>query len=639
MTKTNKKNRKKSSTKKNKIQDYYGYINNDWIHSRQLQTKKKPQISSFDILNDKINNEMKYIIINKMIKNNKNIKNLFNSFVYSDDIVVTNYIFLLIQEVNEIFKLDFHEGIYKLIGWGNEKNIQQLLSIRISEDEKDGTKNSIYIQESGIIAINEPELFTKNNKNSREFMKKYKKLLTGLFSCIFGENHEYNLQFIIDIQTEMCKYIYPPSINRTTDKIYNVFNKHNDKNISLHFEKLATHLGFKKIPTVFIVENPVFTKQSMNFMEKHWKDLSVYYIYQILLLSSNFHNKLFEIFQNYSIVDKNVKINTKEERAINLISNIMNTTVNKLYLKYYENKKEIQLTKYIVKKIVNTFVVNLKNNHWLSSETIQKALEKCDNLKVHIGTKSHWIADPTIIFSDNIFENVEKYFSWKKNFFITHFYDKTRDTTFWDRWINLNTYSVNAIYNCNKNEIVIPNGILQPPFVNVKKSIYYNLSTIGTIIGHELSHGFDNRGSLYDKYGNYNKWWKPEDYIKYSAIQNNIKAFYLETAKQDKFKISENLTLGENIADISGFQLSERTMIQELVENKIYGSEQKEYLEEFYIHFAKIWRTVIHPKLLKKLYVFDVHSYAKYRVNCTLLLSNHFRNIYHLNSNTNITIF
>jgi putative endopeptidase len=633
-----------SKTKKNKKQlypqtDFYGYVNNDWIHSHQTQTKKDPYITNFKILNDKIENELKQLILNKLIKNNKNINNLFNSYIHNDDCIITNYIYLLINEVRDIFKLDFHEGIYKLIGWGYGKNIYQLLSIRINEDEKDCSKYSLYIQESGIITINEPNNFTENDKNSREFMKKYKKLLNDFFSCIFGEKHEYNLQFIIDIQKEMCKYVYPPSMDRNTDKTYNVFNNHTDKNISLHLNELAIHLGFKKTPNMVIVENPEFTKHAMLLMKKHWKDLLVYYIYHILILASNFHNKLFAIFQNYIAIDKNVKVPSKEERAINMVSNIMNTTVNKLYLKSYENKKEIHLTTIIMKQLLITFVENLKKNNWLSSITIKKALEKCSHLKVYIGSKPNWIADPNIIFSDNIFENVEKYISWKNNYFIENFYHKTPNTTVWNRWNNFNTYTVNALYNSNKNEIVIPNGILQPPFVNIHKSIYYNLSSIGTIIAHEISHGFDNHGSLYDKYGNYNRWWKPEDYVKYQTIQNNIKAFYLETAKKDKFRVRENLTLGENIADISGFQLAEQTLIRILIENKIYGSDQKKYLEEFYTNYAKLWRTVIHPKILKKLYIYDVHSYAKYRVNCILLLSTHFKNIYNLNNNVNITIF
>ena len=136
-----------TKTRKNihKIQtDFYGYINNDWIQSHQNQIKKKIYITNFDILTDKINNNLKHLINTKLIKN-KNINNLLNSYIHNNDEVITNYILLLINEVRDIFSLDYHEGINKLIAWGHEKNIHQLLYIKISENEYDNSKYSLYI--------------------------------------------------------------------------------------------------------------------------------------------------------------------------------------------------------------------------------------------------------------------------------------------------------------------------------------------------------------------------------------------------------------------------------------------------------------------------------------------------------------
>jgi predicted metalloendopeptidase len=93
-------------------------------------------------------------------------------------------------------------------------------------------------------------------------------------------------------------------------------------------------------------------------------------------------------------------------------------------------------------------------------------------------------------------------------------------------------------------------------------------------------------------------------------------------ANEDHYKVNPSLTLGENIADISGFQIVEETFINDLIERKIYGTEQEKYLNEFYVSYAKIWRAVIHPKMMKKLYKVDVHSLAKYRVNGSLAFSN-----------------
>ena len=144
MTKT-----KKNIKKINNYIDFYGYINNDWIHSHQKQIKKKPYITNFEILNDKIDNNMKHLITNKLIKD-KNINNLFNSYIHSNDEVITNYIFLLINEVRDIFNLDYNEGINKLIAWGHERNIHQLLYIRIDENDKD-CSNIVYIFKNQVL--------------------------------------------------------------------------------------------------------------------------------------------------------------------------------------------------------------------------------------------------------------------------------------------------------------------------------------------------------------------------------------------------------------------------------------------------------------------------------------------------------
>lgn len=246
-------------------------------------------------------------------------------------------------------------------------------------------------------------------------------------------------------------------------------------------------------------------------------------------------------------------------------------------------------------------------------------------MKVTVGKKKYWIDDPNIHFLDyDIMDNYEKIISWKMKDLIKKYYKPIPSKDTWLKGIDMNTYEINAEYNTNKNEIIIPNAILQPPFINVKKSIAYNMGTIGVLIGHELSHAFDNQGSLFDDKGSYKRWWKREDYEKYSDIQNKIKDFILNMANKDHYKVNPSLTIGENIADISGFQIAEEAFINDLIERKIYGTEQDKYLNEFYVSYARLWRSVINPNMKKKLYKIDVHSLAKYRVNSSLAFS-HFR--------------
>ena len=608
-------------------QDFYKQINEKWILQHQHLTSKKPFVNHFVLLEEKVQKQIKDLVLNKLIQNNKQIYNLYHSFMIQNDALIENYIFRLIDELTEIQN---NHCIYTLLNWGIKNGLNQFLSFYISADQKLPTENRCYIEEGGI-NIKDPEFYSLKNKKE---IHKYHRLLDDMFSCIFGKNHAYNISIIIEIEQYLSKFLYDPKFPRSIDKIYNVYNDNSCKNkIGIDWKFFAELLGFHKIPKEIIIENPKYTKESFSLLQKKWntKEITTYYISHILFLLSSYHTKLYKLVLDYCVIDKKLKQPTKQERGIALICNIMNTTINKEYLKIYENKKEIQITKYIIHQLMITFIERLKRNHWLSTETIQMALKKCQHMRVTIGKKKFWIPDPTIPFlEDNIFENIQKYTSWKLKYFIDNYYKPIPVSDTWLKGIDMNTYIVNAEYNSNKNEIILPNAILQPPFVDANKPMTYNMATIGTLIGHE-SHGFDNIGSLFDYNGSYNIWWKKEDYQKFKEIQKQVKDFYLETANKDHYKVNPELTLGENIADISGMMVAEEMFMNELIQHKIYGTDQIEYLKQFYKNYAKLWSAVVHPKFMKNLYKTDVHSFARYRVNNSLLLSSQFQKVFQTN--------
>jgi putative endopeptidase len=608
--------------KKYHNKDFYTMVNEKWIKKHQKQTKKQPFIDSFFILHEKIKKEINQII-EKLLHNNKEINNLYLSFMNPNDALIESYIFNFMEELSSLQK-EKNNTLYNLIDFGFKKGITQPFTIGIYSDQIHTTENICYISETGI-HISDPQIYIHNNKKE---IHKYKQFLETLFSCIFGEKHSFDVNKVIEIEKYLSKYLYSPNEPRTNEKIYNVFHQSSSMNkLNFDWNKFSSFLGFQKIPKNFVVENPTYLKEVINLLKDKWNsnDIFVYYVSNILFLVSKFHTKLYEIVLKYYTIDKKIKTPSRKDRAYQFITDIFNTTINKEYLKHYENKKEIKLTKEIIHKIMITFIDRLKHNKWLSSDTIQKALLKCNNMKVTIGKKKNWMDDPTISYLDyDVIDNYEKIISWKLKDLIKNYYKPIPVKDTWLKGIDMNTYEINAEYNINKNEIIIPNAILQPPFVNVKNSIAYNMGTIGVLIGHELSHAFDNQGSLFDDKGSYKRWWKKEDYEKYGVIQNKIKDFILNMANEDHYKVNPSLTLGENIADISGFQIVEETFINDLIERKIYGTEQEKYLNEFYVSYAKLWKAVMHPKMMKKLYKVDVHSLAKYRVNSSLAFSKKF---------------
>jgi len=249
------------------------------------------------------------------------------------------------------------------------------------------------------------------------------------------------------------------------------------------------------------------------------------------------------------------------------------------------------------------------------------------------GYKELWEPDPDINFSStDAWENYTLFNVWSIERDVKLVGKHMKSKKIWLQMEDQNVYDVNAYYNSLENELVFPNAILQPPFVNIERDFAYNLSSIGTTIGHEMIHAFDDDGYYYDENGVYikNTWWHENDKKEYELKQKKIIKQYEDAAKLDNLKIDGSLTLSENIADIGGLMLAEDVLIEYLNEKEIYGSAQDKYLKEFYVNYATNWRSNKSIKLFKKSLTQNEHSYSKYRVNCVLSNSKNFQRVFNI---------
>lgn len=351
---------------------------------------------------------------------------------------------------------------------------------------------------------------------------------------------------------------------------------------------------------------------------------------------------MYEFNDNHNLINLFHKTCNPKKIALSNVTEIMNMEVNKLYMKYHKHEKEIEFVKKIMISIKNVFRKRLVRSTWLSSNTIDHILQKLDKINIVIGTKSTWDPDPDCDFTnDDSYGNFQKYKKWitaqKINKYFcddkTNILEKYKDR--WNRNHGLNTYSVNACFNFDTNELFIPNAILQPPFIDINKSMTYNYANVCTLIGHELMHAFDDQGHKYDENGNFGGtgWWTKEDTKKYQEKQEKLIHFYENVAKKDHIVVSANITIGENIADIGGFLIAEEALVDYLIENKIYGEKQNIYLMEFYKYYAQYWQSIKKPQLYKNMNLLNPHSIAKYRVNCVLVTSDRFNKIYEIKKN------
>jgi putative endopeptidase len=296
------------------------------------------------------------------------------------------------------------------------------------------------------------------------------------------------------------------------------------------------------------------------------------------------------------------------------MTGVVNRSAGELLGQIYVDKMFSPKAKERAKELVNNIKESLQSRieilTWMSPETKKAALNKLSKIIVKIGYPDKWKDFSGLDISRNsFFENVlsAQIFNYKKNL------DKVGKPVDRDEW-GITPQTVNAYYSAQKNEIVFPAAILQPPFFDAEADDALNYGGIGAVIGHEITHGFDDQGRKFDAEGNMKDWWTKDDETKYNALADKIVEQFNEYMV-DKSHVNGKLTLGENIADLGGL-----TIAYYALEKTLSGKEQKLIdgftpEQRFFISWAQVWRLNISTEMAQLSVNTDSHSPSRYRVN------------------------
>ncbi len=314
-----------------------------------------------------------------------------------------------------------------------------------------------------------------------------------------------------------------------------------------------------------------------------------------------------------------------EEYAVEQIKDIFSNNVSTIFINKYFKKENKKYIEEMIEDIKNQYIINIKNNNWLSEETKEMAIKKLVNLTIRVGY-------PEIIKDNSELYNIKSYneggnaleneFSIriveeKKELEILYGKDKVGG------WENIPLLEVNAYYNPHDNSINFPVAISY--VVDDRDSYYTNLGKIGMIIAHEISHAFDKTGSLFDEKGNMTNWWTDEDKEKYEKLTKDVINYYSNFKNPYGHKVNGELTLRENIADLGAVEC-----ITSIAKEK--NANEKE-LKELYESFAKFWANEYNESISKKQILTDTHSPNNVRVNATLSSNDLFYKTYDINKN------
>ena len=597
--------------------DFYNYVNSNWIKENPIPNDLQ-RWSNFNVLSEENKIKVKDLLDKLKFSNDNELNNLKILYTQGMNLDIINsetpyqqtkiYITRLQncktkdELKNEIFNLHILYGLKMPFHFGS------------SSDYNNSSKNILHIFGGGLGLPDRDYYFLEEKKKIREEYLLFIKEYLDLFNLKFNEKTIYN------IEKKLAKVTYTKVERRDPNKINNPVNYEKlEKLKSIPIKKFFDSLVDIN-PGKINLSNPIFIQE----YEKLWNKLDLeswinYYIYMFLLSISQFLNeKVYKCkFKFYgTLLSGTPDMTDRWKRIVGNCNSMLGTIVGKLFVKKYfpESSKKIAIN--MVNFIKEELKTRLLNNDWMEEKTKEKAVEKLDKIRTKVGYPDVFKDYSKLDLSKNVsyLENnlrclkYEEELDWKRLY-------KDKDLNEWF----MNPHTVNAYYSPTNNEIVFPAGILQPPFFSENYDAALNFGGIGCVIGHEITHGFDDKGRQFDSTGNLKDWWTENDAEKYKKKTEKIRDQYGDYKIEGK-NVNGELTLGENIADLGGVSISYYSFLRYLGENKKYDKVLEGYTpyQRFFLNYARIWRSNTRKKEILNKLITDPHSPTIFRVNGVL---------------------
>ena len=331
-------------------------------------------------------------------------------------------------------------------------------------------------------------------------------------------------------------------------------------------------------------------------------------------LSDDFSKRIFVANQAATGVKEQ---SPRWKRAVSVISNNLGETIGKLYVEAYFPESSKQRVTKLVKDLQQAFEDRLKENTWMSEATKAKALEKLHSMYINVGYPNKWQDMEKYIDireNENLVENFIRIKQEARLAEIREYWHKPTDKTL----MVCNPQTVNAFYFPLFNSINFPAAILQPPFFDPEADYATNYGAIGAVIGHEMTHGFDDQGCRFDKDGNFANWWTEEDKKNYDERTKVLADWFNQQEALPGLKVNGDKTLGENVSDNGGLKIAYRAYENRMKQEPLKKMKGFTPAQRFYLAYARVWASNSTPESIADLVNSDVHSPNQLRVKATL---------------------
>ncbi|MCM1108492.1 MAG: M13 family metallopeptidase [Clostridium sp.] len=605
--------------------DFYDYACGGWIQSHPL-TAEYARYGSFEELIENNTKQLRGLIENiaggshEAGSLGQKIADLYNSVM---DSIGRNArgAAELAAALDPVRKAATREELFRLAVQWQHQGVGGLFAFYIDADLKNSAMNLPQFYQSGL-TLGEREYYLENDKATVRIREAYKKHVERMFVMSGFSKKEARKcrDAVMRIETRMAEPSYSAVQRRDPEGNYHkmTYDALKAAYAGIDWDVYFAELGVKGLTEVSVGQPEPMAEAARIWQEEPVETLRAYLMWNIIdaaapCLTDDFVAANFDFYGR--VLSGKEMDRPRWKKGVSAVESALGEALGKLYVEKYFPAAAKQRMETLVQNLQVALAERILAQEWMSNPTKMAALEKLTTFHVKVGYPDTWKDYSAMqIKPDAYWENMLRCSEFEFDDMVTRRLNKPVDR---DEWL-MTPQTVNAYYNPTTNEICFPAGILQPPFFDMQRDDAFNYGAIGVVIGHEMTHGFDDQGRQFDKDGNLADWWAPGDADRFKERADVMAAFFSNINVLPDLKGNGSLTLGENLADHGGLMVAYQAFKNATKDAPLPVKDGLTPEQRFFLAYAQVWAANIRDEEIRQRTKTDPHALGRWRVNGAL---------------------
>ena len=605
--------------------DFYMYATGGWQKSHPL-TDEYSRFGSFDILQENNNKQLRTLIDSVAGLDNKpgsieqKIADLYNSAMDSATLQQHG-----LDDMAAFLACDGYRTSAEVTAqWLDQvwprmetQGVDGLFGFYIGADEKDSKNNILTIGQGGL-TLGQKDYYVDADPETAKVREAYVAYIQKLAAHVgFSQDDAARMaQDVMRIETRLAKASRSMTELRDPEANYNKMSYEQLKKDfpGIKWDAYFQNFGISGLKEVIVGQPEAIHEVERVLAEETPEALQNVYLWHAINMASGYvddesRNIAFSFWG--TTLSGKTQDRPRWKRAVSSVDGFLGEALGQLYVaKYFPPAAKERMEK-LVANLQQALGERIDVQDWMTPETKKVAREKLDAFYVKVGYPNKWTDYSSLEIGHSYLQNVLACQAWSLKDQIAKHLNKPVDK---EEWF-MTPQTVNAYYNPTTNEICFPAGILQPPFFDMAADDAFNYGAIGVVIGHEMTHGFDDQGSKYDKDGNLKTWWKPEDTKRFEERIQVMRAFHDSIEVLPGLHANGSLTLGENMADHGGLMVAFQAFENATAKKPLGTKDGFTPEQRFFLAYANVWGQNIRDEEVRKRVKSDPHQLGRWRVN------------------------